>query len=46
MSLTLSTPAICRACRSAARAGFDPYNSHAVQSAKWARAWADKARRS
>lgn len=44
--LKLSPAATSRACRSASRVGFDPYNSHSVQSAKWARAWADKARRS
>lgn len=36
---------IGRALKSAARRGVDPYNSHTVQAAKWARAWADRARR-
>jgi len=43
--LKLSTHATLRCMRCASRSGFNPYDSHAVQSAKWARAWADKARR-
>lgn len=44
--LILAPAAIIRCMKSAARVGFDPYASHAVQSSKWQRAWKDKARRS
>lgn len=46
MTLKLSHKAIKRCMQSAARGGLDPYNSHPAQSAKWERAWNDKARRS
>lgn len=36
---------VYRAMRSASRSGFDPYNSHTVQAAKWLRAARDAARR-
>lgn len=46
MPLVLPLTVVVRSMRCAQRAGTDPYNSHAVQSAKWSRAWNDKARRS
>ena len=44
--LVLPLTAVVRSMRCASRQGFDPYNSFPVQSAKWSRAWNDKARRS
>lgn len=36
---------IIRALKSAARVGFDPYDSHPTQERKWNRAWKDEQRR-
>lgn len=44
--VVLDTAGIVRCMRSAARKGFDPYNSHTTQDKCFARAWSDKARRS
>jgi hypothetical protein len=43
--LNLSTQAIVRCMNSAARKGYNPYDSHATQALCWNRAWQDKARR-
>ena len=45
MSMNLTIEMALRAMKSAARQGFSPYDSHTAQSAKWKKAWADKARR-
>ncbi len=44
--LTLTTPALIRCLRTAARHGVNPYDSNAVQSRIFNKAWNDKARRS
>lgn len=38
-------PQIIKAMRSAARKGFDPYNSHDTMSKVWVRQWRDRVRR-
>jgi hypothetical protein len=42
--LTLTTPALIRCLRTAARHGVNPYDSNTVQAPIFKKAWNDKAR--